>query len=1000
MKRVASLLFGTWLLTQSMLAAVAPAVTSGLLARFDFSNVNGKTTTDAIGGIEAQLMGAATIEQMGDYAVLNLGSANSWLDMTAAVGDLIKNRTSFSISCYYRVNDNQYISSNGNFLWSIASQQTCTATAGAYNAYRLNAQRVAHATAGYNTEKGIERGFESERGRWVSVLFVYNGSSTTGRLFVDGVFVANNTSMPKPATMFASAAPAYCYIGRPPFSGDIYLKNTLVTDFCVYSRALTIVDARNLAAECAKLDEAYMHREPYGDPTALLKEIDTAETLLADAADGYAPGAVAELADLIQIARQTAADPTFIQEVYTNMVTRLKAAETTLKNSRGYVALTPGTPATGERGFRHPGMLHTNADFERIKQQIADGEADVVAAYNILKKAEYSQSGVQTYPVETIVRGGGVGENYINAARGATMAYQNALRWKIDGTEANAKAAVRILMAWANTTKAISGDSNFALAAGLYGYAFANAAELVRDYSGWSRDDFLTFQRWMLEVWYPSSIDFLRRRNGTWENASGQGGGRPGHYWSNWGLCNVLCVMSIGILCDDVFIYNQGLSFYKYDQAGTFTATRGTTINNDGCCEFIGNLVPTVAADDRGPFGYLGQMQESGRDQGHATMAAGLAVDVCQTALNQGDDLYRAMDDRLAAGLEWVAAYNNSNVDDLPWTQYHYCDCRTAWHNGQWHDAPSTSGRGQTRPYWARVIGYYEGVRGVKMTYSEKALKDMGIDGGGQGSVSGGYDHMGYSVLTCTRPFATLKPTALTPQIVYNGKTLNASELGGLKNTWQTTASTAIPAGSQLTLRALLPDGEEDTGRWLWDDGTAASELSITANESRAYRVSYTNAQGVVSEQLFTIAVAGSSHAPNLTWEAIIDGVSYNALNLNVDYGKSITLSLASSEGYGTYHWDNGKTTQSITIPAVATSRDVVGTFTTQGGLNMQVVFHLNVQNAPSAIKAVESTRHAAPNGVYDLQGRRLSSQANGLSSSRQPSILIVNGKKVISKNH
>ena len=180
MKRVASLLFGTWVLTQTMLAAVAPAVTSGLLARFDFSNVNGKTTTDAIGGIEAQLMGAATIEQMGDYAVLKLGSANSWLDMTAAVGDLIKNRASFSISCYYRVNDNQYISSNGNFLWSIASQQTCTATAGAYNAYRLNAQRVAHATAGYNTEKGIERGFESERGRWVSVLFVYSGTNTTG----------------------------------------------------------------------------------------------------------------------------------------------------------------------------------------------------------------------------------------------------------------------------------------------------------------------------------------------------------------------------------------------------------------------------------------------------------------------------------------------------------------------------------------------------------------------------------------------------------------------------------------------------------------------------------------------------------------------------------------------------------------------------------------------------------------------------------------------------
>ena len=183
---------------------------------------------------------------------------------------------------------------------------------------------------------------------------------------------------------------------------------------------------------------------------------------------------------------------------------------------------------------------------------------------------------MQTYPVETIVRGGGSGENYINAARGATMAYQNALRWKIEGTESNAAAAVRILMAWANTTKDIGGDSNYALAAGLYGYQFAQAAELMRDYEGWSREDFEQFKQWMLDVWYPKAIGFLRGRNGTWENA-GKWWQAPGHYWSNWGLCNALCVISIGVLCDDVFIYNQGMSFIKYDQWAP-SATRAPPI--------------------------------------------------------------------------------------------------------------------------------------------------------------------------------------------------------------------------------------------------------------------------------------------------------------------------------------------------------------------------------------------------------------------------------------
>ena len=141
-----------------------------------------------------------------------------------------------------------------------------------------------------------------------------------------------------------------------------------------------------------------------------------------------------------------------------------------------------------ERGFVHPGGLHTEADFARVKAQLAAGNSKVKQAFVKLTSAAYAQSNVQTSPTETIVRGGS-GENYMNAARGAAMAYQNALRWKIEGKKGNADAAVRILMSWARTTKAISGDSNQYLASGIYGYAFAQAAELMRDYDGWSGDD-------------------------------------------------------------------------------------------------------------------------------------------------------------------------------------------------------------------------------------------------------------------------------------------------------------------------------------------------------------------------------------------------------------------------------------------------------------------------------------------------------------------------------
>jgi hypothetical protein len=57
-----------------------------------------------------------------------------------------------------------------------------------------------------------------------------------------------------------------------------------------------------------------------------------------------------------------------------------------------------------------------------------------------------------------------------------------------------------------------------------------------------------------------------------WENSS-KWWKAPGHYWSNWGLCNALCLISIGVLCDDVFLYNQGISYMKYDQTNTWKAT-------------------------------------------------------------------------------------------------------------------------------------------------------------------------------------------------------------------------------------------------------------------------------------------------------------------------------------------------------------------------------------------------------------------------------------------
>ncbi len=634
---------------------------------------------------------------------------------------------------------------------------------------------------------------------------------------------------------------------------------------------------------------------------------------------------------------------------------------------------------TPDRGFIHPGGLHTQADFDRVKAQLEAGNAKVKQAYQKLKSAAYAQPGVQTSPVETIVRGGGNGENYINAARGATMAYQNALRWKIEDNTACAKAAVRILMAWANTTTAISGNSDQCLAAGLYGYQFAQAAELMRDYEGWSRDDFETFRRWMLEIWYPKAIGFLRSRNGTWEN-TGKWWQAPGHYWSNWGLCNVLCVMSIGVLCDDVFIYNQGVSYFKYDQCGTFRDPRTEVpIKNDGLTEFLGNLVVTTSQSELEPgaYGQLGQMNESGRDTGHSSMALGLAVDIAKQGWNQGDDLFAYMNHRLAAGIEYVAA-QTQNVEGLPWVNYHYGSNGYYYSDSRAWLMEGPAMGAQMRPYWGTVIGIYEGVKGVTMPFAEASYAQMGIDEGGQGGTSGGYDHLGYSVLMNTRDEQLCPPdkipTELTPKMEYSGSlnsnlipslaqertrglvsgnTILHNELGGLVNTYTANINTCPPEGQSVTLMPQLPDGEEDTGQWQWNTGETSRDITVSTDRSYIYRVTYTNANGIDSQLSFAIAARGDCTPDHLTPSATYDGAALPlrviegvAAPIEVLYGKTVTLSATPSAGWGTFKWSTGATTQSITSPAIRTDQEISLTYTNQGGAVSTLVFPFRVRMA------------------------------------------------------
>lgn len=934
---------------------------ANLKLHFNFENATGNAVPEAVSGgtLKGTLQNNAKVEKMGKYHVLNLGSANGYFDMGAGAGKVMAECTNFTISMYYYVNANQDISGLGNFLFTFSTQETCSSDAGCYYFYALNSQRFAASQAGYGSESSVNANVVSAKGRWVSVVYVLDGSN--GTLYVDGQKMLT-TPMPKGNETFSNTAPVYNWIGRSPFAGDAYLANTMVADIRIYDKALTGGEVTRLALTADDYDNEFRHGTQ-GDLTKLNTTLEEASTIIKGDISIYTADAVAILSDTYEFIKAKSEKETLSQFMIDEYVEVLKTTIQNVKATEGLVFTdTELMPAyDSNRGFRHPGGLHTNADFERIKAQLAAGNEKVTKAYNILKNAEFAQPTCATWPVETIIRGGGSGQNYINAARGATIAYQNALRWKIEGNEACAKHAVDVLMAWANTCKGIGGDSNFALAGGLYGYEFAQAAELMRDYEGWKAKDFETFKRWMLDLWYPTIMRFLRSRNDTWRNwryDASHGGQRPGHYWSNWGLCNTLALMSVGILCDDVFIYNQAMSYYKYDQAELAKANypwpwapenTETDKYNGGLNEYIDNLVPHVAeyAGETGAYGKVGQMQETGRDQGHAQMAAGLAVDICQTAWNQGDDLYSYHDNRIAAGLEFQAAYNFDGREDLPWANYHYTDCHSAWHQAWVQEGPNGGSRGEIRPYWARVIGHYEGVKGVKMPFSEIALEKMGIDGGPTGAVSGPYDHMGYSVLTCTYDGIAdeqHRPTLLTPKMEYDGKIIDHNELGGLENNYIINVNTALPKGKTVKLMPQLPEGVVDTGKWNWNTGETTKDITVTTDKSFIYRAIYTNENGIKSEQMFSIAVNADCTPTTVSSSIYSNDIWVGTTEATVPCGSNVTLNVAGASGWGDGKWSTGQTGTSITLSSLISDKEIKGQFINQGGLAQTITFRIHVK--------------------------------------------------------
>lgn len=256
--------------TVTVAAKEGTAYTGDLLLKHDFKTVSDSVVTDAaekhFAGV---LKNGAKVVTMGTTTpvkVLSLGDSIGYFDMGLEIGKVMYHQTNYTIGAYYRI-DNEYtgLSSPGNFLWSISNTNSANTVSTGYMFGCLKDQSISISPKYWDTAQGNQgMGFATPalQGSWHH--FAYTQDGTVGTIYIDGIAQVTGEVTNTPANTLVKEGvigTLYNWLGRSCYASDAYLRKTLVSDFRIYSKALTAAEVQtsvlNVADNIALLDLAY-----------------------------------------------------------------------------------------------------------------------------------------------------------------------------------------------------------------------------------------------------------------------------------------------------------------------------------------------------------------------------------------------------------------------------------------------------------------------------------------------------------------------------------------------------------------------------------------------------------------------------------------------------------------------------------------------------------------------------------------------------------------------
>ena len=461
--------------------------------------------------------------------------------------------------------------------------------------------------------------------------------------------------------------------------------------------------------------------------------------------------------------------------------------------------------------FVHPGLLHTSSDLERIRMELSSGKGPVYEGFKILEDSPYARS---DYALKGPFPEWGRAPNIRKgeAESDALAAYQNALMWALTGEKGHAVKARQILNAWTGTLKKVSGIDGV-LAAGLQGFMFVNAAEILRyTGSGWTEAEALLCERWFLEVWDPTIEHYAYFANGNWETAALQ------------------TRMAIAVYCNERTMFEETV---RYAVAG---AGNGS----------IPHMVVFPS----------GQCQETTRAQHYAQLGLGLLGCAAEVAWNQGVDLYGWKDNRLLKGFEYTAKYGLG--EQVPFQ--HYLDRTGKYGRGgrnNDYDRISPLSRGSFWPIYERILNHYAIRRNVSAPYSARVVELKGPEGFNR-------DHVGLGTLSHRRTDRSSTSVRSVPGVP-SGFVMRSSDRG-IQASWVRSVDpigcidaesyelmrSSNPAGPFLSIAASLTD-------------PYFLDTDVTKGELYYYKATATNKMGSSAP---STVIAGCAGLPG-PWKAM-----------------------------------------------------------------------------------------------------------------------------------